>query len=86
MTEQQWTPYAIEIILHHHCSNVPFERANAPAYAGYVERLRSAGVLDYDSDSVLRTTAKGQALVSAWCATPAPVMRWVDPRFEETQS
>jgi hypothetical protein len=74
------SPYEIEIILHHHCSGVPFPRANAPAYYPAIDRLISIGVLAADDKSIT-STPLGAALVDMWCATPLPVQKFVDPRF-----
>ena len=75
-----WTPYQIEIMLHHHCSGAPFERSDAPAYPGAVKGLKDLGLLD-DFEGHPRSTLLGQALIEMWCATPIPHMRFVDPRF-----
>lgn len=80
MSERNWSPFEIRVVLHHHCSPSPFVDAHAPIYADVVAKLRECGVLE--GDSLLRTTPKGEALVNAWCATPVPVQIWVDPRFD----
>lgn len=79
---KMWTPYQIEIVLHHHCSLASFPRQNAPAYSGTVSDLIQAGVLiDNHDSSAVTTTELGKALVDMWCAQPLPVMSFTDPRF-----
>lgn len=78
----KWTPYQIEIVLHHHCSHAPFPRRDAPIYNGTVSDLIQAGVLiDNHDSSVVTTTELGKALVDMWCQQPLPVASYVDPRF-----
>lgn len=79
----EWTPYQIEIVLRHHCSQAPFPRQGAPAYSDTVTDLIEAGVLtsNYGS-SVVTTTELGKALVEMWCQQPLPVASYVDPRFQ----
>lgn len=77
-----WTPYQIEIMLHHHCSAARFSRDNAPAYAETVRGLIDMGLL-VDSDGSIRSTLLGKAMVKLWCSTPIPEMRFVDPRYPD---
>lgn len=74
-----WTPYQIEIILHHHVSTERFARSEYPIYSHTVDHLHKLGVLYYDN-GVSRTTPKGQALVNMWRNTPLPVTIHIDPR------
>lgn len=67
-----WTPYQIEIILHHHCSVAPFPRWTAPLYAPTVVELAKQGLLMADDDDVIRTTEKGARFVLALLMTPVP--------------
>ncbi|MBB3411280.1 hypothetical protein FHT87_005233 [Rhizobium sp. BK316] len=77
-----WTPYEIEIILHHNCSLAPFERNTAPSYWPTVKRLVDVGILRRgDIESPVETTDLGKGLVRLWCETPIPVQQFVDPRF-----
>ena len=78
-----WTPYMIEILLHHHCSTAKFPREDAPAYRTTVEFLVDKGVLFRAGDGTIRATDCGAALVRMWCDTPLPVpfQQWRDPRF-----
>lgn len=82
MSERNWSPFEIRMVIHHHCSPAPFVDALAPIYPECVAKLRVAGILEYDFDSILKTTPKGEALVKAWCETPMPIQKWVDPRFD----
>lgn len=76
-----WTPYQIEIILHHACSSAPFTRHTAPLYAETIEHLRELGVID--GNGPWTVTSLGHALIEMWCNTPLPIQRFVDPRFEK---
>jgi hypothetical protein len=79
-----WTPYQIEIILHHHCSLAPFTRWNAPSYNENVAHLIEMGVLVVRANSgelSYATTSLGDALVQLWRDTPLPVAIFVDPRL-----
>lgn len=79
-----WTPYEIEIVLHHRSSGAPFPRAEAPLYWPTVKKLMDFGILTRrDCQSALHSTPLGDALVALWCSTPLPVQRFVDPRFGE---
>lgn len=74
-----WTPYQIEIVLHHHCSSASFPRSDAPAYEGTVNALLQKGVLTQEGGR-LETTECGKKLVDLWCKTPVPISVWIDPR------
>lgn len=77
-----WTPYQIEIILHHHTSTGRFPRSDAPIYSGEISHLCDLGVLFYE-DGIARTTTMGKALVEMWTSTPLPKQAWIDPRTGE---
>lgn len=78
-----WSPFEIEIILHHHYSLAPFPRESAPAYQGILDRLVESGILQpHEEKGAYVTTSKGNALVCMWCDTPEPVQKYLDPRFE----
>ena len=79
MSGRVWTPYEMEIILHHHVSIAPFPRAAAPAYPEALVRLHGAGILDR-ADRMAYTTPVGAALVELWLATPAPRLAPIDIR------
>lgn len=80
-----WTPYQIEIVLHHYCSKAPFPRRDAPAYGSTVADLVHDGILiDSKDGTAIAATEMGNALVEMWCNTPLPVQRFIDPRFERT--
>lgn len=76
-----WSPYEIDIVLHHHTSHAEYPRRDAPAYPETISRLIECGVLGRDHAGFLSTTGVGQALVSMWCNQPLPVALYVDPRF-----
>jgi len=76
-----WTPYQIEILLHHYCSGARFPREDAPAYPGELKGLMDIGLLEY-VNGIPRATPRGQALIGMWCATPLPEQCFVDPRFK----
>lgn len=78
-----WTPYQIEIILHHHASFGEFPRRNAPAYGETLDVLVEVGVLHRNADGFLTTTECGAALVEMWKSTPMPQQAWIDPRTGE---
>lgn len=80
MGERHWTPYHIEIILHHHCSGARFPRADAPAYGDTLQDLAQLGLIDW-VEGIPRTTPLGNALVEMWCSQPIPVAVYVDPRI-----
>ncbi|NTE87254.1 hypothetical protein [Agrobacterium rubi] len=77
-----WTPYQIEIILHHHTSVGRFPRFDAPIYGETINALHDLEVLCYEN-GVSRTTPRGKALVEMWTSTPLPKQAWIDPRTGE---
>lgn len=82
-----WTPYQIEIILHHHTGRGRFPRHDAPAYNSTLSDLIHDGVLIDEEPGLVTTTPMGRALVEMWMKTPLPEQKWVDPRFTyEAQS
>jgi hypothetical protein len=80
-----WTPYQIEIVLHHYYSSEPFPRCDAPLYPSTRDDLVSVGVLEW-RHGIPWVTEKGKALVAMWCATPLPQQCFVDPRTNEVVS
>ncbi|MHA6684481.1 hypothetical protein [Mesorhizobium sp. A556] len=80
-----WTPYQIEIVLHHHVSPTTFPRSAAPAYSPTVSDLIHDGILIDRDDGAIETTELGRALVGMWCAQPIPVASFIDPRFGHQQ-
>lgn len=80
--DKHWSPYDIEVMLHHHCSRAPFSRSGAPAYGDAIRKLKGLGLLEEGASSP-QTTAAGAALVEMWCKTPIPVIRYVDPRLAD---
>jgi hypothetical protein len=79
MSGRNWTPYEIEIILHHYCSFAKFERDDAPAYAPCRDQLIQFGVLEW-RDGIPKTTKQGDVLVEMLLQTPMPQNVWLDPR------
>lgn len=55
MGERIWTPYQIEIILHHHCSAGRFPRADAPIYPETLQWIAEAGLIEW-IEGIPRTT------------------------------
>jgi hypothetical protein len=86
MSGRYWTPYEIEIVLHHHCSHARFERWTAPAYEPCVAALSQLGVLsvadapDDGETSGITVTPLGEALIEMWLQTPLPRFAAIDPR------
>lgn len=79
-----WTPYVINVVLHHHARVGPFEYKHAPIYPNTIEMLLKNGLLVEDGENYT-TTDLGKALVKAWCDTPIPVVKYVDPRFPTSE-
>lgn len=73
-----WTPYDIEVVLHHYVSPAPFEREDAPAYEDVVRRLTDLGIIAHNGTRY-KTTPLGEGLIKLWLCTPLPV--YVDPRL-----
>jgi hypothetical protein len=86
MSGRHWTPYDIEVVLHHFASGARFDRWTAPAYEPCVSALVEAGILtvadvpDSGVVSGINCTPLGEALVEMWLQTPAPRMVALDPR------
>ena len=78
-----WTPFVINVVLHHYASPTPFDRAHLPHYKEVVKDLTERGILLPNEFGYCDVTERGRALVSLWCETPIPMQKWVDPRFEE---
>lgn len=83
-----WTPYQIELIVHHTVSSADFPRGSAPAYPGEIDELESRGILYRTTSGRIAATEKGRALVDMWSTTPLPVQvsKWVDPRIGEVRT
>lgn len=76
-----WSPFDIEIMLHHYHSYDRCPRADAPIYPERLAALVGKGLLEY-VDGIPHSTDLGAALVRMWCETPIPVAKYVDPRLE----
>lgn len=86
MSGRYWTPYQVEIMLHHHTSRAPFPRWTAPGYPVEIENLVDLGVLrlvkhgaDFGGNQYA-TTKLGAALIELWLQTPLPREIIIDPR------
>ena len=78
-----WTPYEIDVILHHHVTSDPHPVNHTLHYAGTIKKFLDIGLFERDENGVVRTTEMAHALIDMWLATPLPISKWVDPRFEE---
>lgn len=85
MSGAHWTPYEIEIILHHNSSKSPFPRWTAPAYESTVSHLVQREILiaveAFELDLPhITTTERGKVFVQMLLNTPLPENKWLDPR------
>lgn len=81
-----WTPYEIDIVLHHHTTHAEYQHRDAPMYSKTIDRLVGLDVLHRDENGLLTTSSRGKALVEMWCEQPLPVEKFVDPRFEKPRT
>lgn len=82
--EVRWSPFDIQVLLHHYATVSAFERRDAPAYRDTMKRLTDFGLLSWDNMNDLPViTELGSALVKMWCETPIPVVRYIDPRLAQ---
>lgn len=65
----RWSPYNLEVLLHHYASRAPFPRADAPAYPGCLRTLRQAGFMEMGSTAI---TLRGALFVGMLLNAPAP--------------
>ncbi len=90
MSGRHWTPYELEIILHHAHSLAPFDRETAPLYPptiqnlmelGYFKRIALSGTEEaVGGYSNIRPTEKCMVFVELLLRTPEPRNVWLDPR------
>lgn len=89
MSGRHWTPYELEVILHHAHSLAPFPRYTAPLYKSTVDGLiHQCGFFTYDLSpdndklgySKIRPTEKCMVFVEMLLGTPEPRNVWLDPR------
>lgn len=82
MSGRNWTPYELEIILHHAHSLGLFDRASAPIYAPTLQDLIERGLLKREpiSSEIIQPTEKGRVFVEMLLHTPEPRNIWQDPR------
>lgn len=81
-----WSPYEIEVILHHRYSPEPFRHHDTSHYANTISRFKAMGIVGNDPLVYPpQLTDLGLALVDMWCSQPIPqaktCTRYVDPRF-----
>lgn len=89
MSGRHWTPYELEVILHHADSLSRFDRDSAPLYATALANLSERGLfkrVELTSDeramdySTVRPTEKCKVFVEMLLGTPEPRSVWLDPR------
>ena len=76
----RFTPYTINVVLHHHCSRADFPLSSTPLYRQIIRELSEHELLYLASDNQYCTTERGKAFVEMLLHTPLPVKQWVDPR------
>jgi hypothetical protein len=82
--EGKMTPLAIEMILHFHITREPYPNSHCGPQQEILKEFLDRGLIEFPLDiGQYRTTEKGAAWVEMICATPYPVIRFVDPRFEK---
>jgi len=75
------SPLAIRLILHVHAIAEPIENITSPAVKELMDEfLRDGLIATWDFGSGYQTTERGRIWVDMICATPIPVMAWIDPR------
>lgn len=77
------SPGELMVMLHYHCSPVPYTGPATPKWADeVVHRLWQMGLLAKNGAGEWESTERGKVYVQLVCATPLPMKRWVDPRTE----
>ena len=67
------TPYEIEVLLHYHCSNMPFERSSAPIFEETIKWFVLNDILAFtDEKLIYKVTERGLAHVQQLCDTSLP--------------
>ena len=74
------TPCEIEVMLHCYYSLVPHPRLRYPAINEALNNLWNLNLIKPTKENVFGATEKGKAWVAMICATPIPVLEWLDPR------
>lgn len=79
---KRWTPLHLELLLHANKTLDPVPNRYLDVVDEYLKDLMESEMIRYagDTDNSFVTTPRGAVLVDMLCSTPAPVMRWVDPR------
>lgn len=80
-----WSPLAVEMLLHYHCSPDAHPQITNPVHLQAVHDWCLVGALEEEDDDADDTgrysiTSRGRALVTMICNTPLPEARFVDPR------
>lgn len=78
----RWTPYTINVILHHHTRYSPFPENHTKLYEDTVKEFTEIGLFVRAQDGTIATTDMAAALIDLWRCTPLPRQKWVDPRFD----
>lgn len=68
MRHGRWTPYHLEVLLHHYCSSAAFARCDALAYPECLRTLRQAGLIEMGGWTV---TLRGAIFVGMLLQMPA---------------
>lgn len=79
MSGRHWTPFQLDIVLHHYASTARYPREDAPIYGEEIAHLMQSGVIEY-REGIPRTTRLGDHFVEMLLQTPLPLEVWVDPR------
>lgn len=74
----------LELLLYIYTTPVPHEESDHPSIIHNTNALLEIKAIEPDAEtaSLYRTTPLGRAWVEMICATPMPVLRYVDPRDE----
>jgi len=77
-----WTIHDLEVLFHYRCCpTVAWPYGETPAHGTTVSKLVEAGLMDRADFPAV--TERGLAFIDMLLATPVPVQKFVDPRFEQ---
>lgn len=83
----KFVPFALNMILHYHCTPAPWENTSpvTDEWRQYFlrEGLLTGPIQRNDGDDPYLITEKGRHFVFMLCDTPLPVSGWRDPRTGE---
>lgn len=82
MSGRHWTPFQLDIVLHHYASTARYPRENTPIYSEEIRCLMDCGLIEY-REGIPRTTRMGDHFVEMLLQTPLPREVWVDPRTRQ---